>query len=178
MKINFIFLGVHCLSSSHFVSVFPKVISAKTLLLPFNRFYSFFGLHDLHLSASLFVRLVDELLPELLYGFLDEFFIVMQRYRLKIDLVVPVFGKNLMMQELSREREAVDVFQSKVDIATSLFVDDVVVRNNLITLLFSRHLEIALMDLVGHLVHCESCEAAGNEVHFCNLLALVVKDLV
>lgn len=102
----------------------------------------------------------------------------MQRYGLEIDLVVSVFGKNVMVEELSREREAVDVFQSEVDIATSLFVDDVVVRDNLIALLFSRHLEIPLMNLVGHLVHCESCEAAGYEIHFCNFLTFVIKDLV
>lgn len=173
MQVNFLS------SLLSFVSNFRAwVISSSTFLLPFNRVYSFFGLHDLHLSASLFVRLVDELLPELLYGFLDEFFVVMQRYGLEIDLVVPVFGENVMVKELSRKCEAVDVFQSEVDIATSLFVDDVVVRNNLITLLFSRYLEIPLMNLVGHLVHCESCEAAGNEIQFCNFLALVIKDLV
>lgn len=84
-------------------------VSAVFLLL-FDIFNIFLGLHDLHLFASLFVRLVDQLLPKLFNGFLYELFVVMQRYWLEVDLMVSKVGEDFIVQELSWKREAVNVF--------------------------------------------------------------------
>lgn len=123
-------------------------------------------------------QLLNFLLPKIFEGLLYNLLVESIAITPDLWLILGVLCKYDVLHVLPRYSKTLNIFKSHVNEFALLFIDDVVIANQLSALLLSSDFVEEATHLLEEWVDCEAQQAFLNKVHLRHLLIFLVNHLV